>query len=114
MVAIVWSILLTLFRFLLADQMWAAVSTATMANWPAHQVPFVVNQQLRHAVVAGDNVVVLSGNGNARRLVLSTSLDGDKTLAALTLAGPEAFVARGGGLREATHRLHFGRRIPLF
>src|SRR5260221_14672925 len=102
MVAIVWSILLTLFRFLLADQMWAAVSTATMANWPAHQVPFVVNQQLRHAVVAGDNVVVLSGNGNAKRLVNSTSLSGDKTIGAQTRAGLETFRASSAWMGRAT------------
>lgn len=119
LLTILWSFLLALFRFLLAASLWGDVAGRTTGRSPVQQVPFVIKQPLRNAAIVGDSLVVLSGKEDwgDRRLVVSTSREGDRTLAALSLSsayGPEAFVARGGGWWYATTRQPVEGQATLF
>jgi hypothetical protein len=85
-------------RFLFGAFLWCDAASAVMGRYPETRVPFVVTDVVVDAAVAGDNVIVVLGSGEQRRLVrsgrhgeLETLLDVDKRL----VSGGESLVAQG-------------------
>lgn len=97
MLRTVLSLLASLFRIVFGATLWCNASSAVVDRYPETRVPFVVSDVVVNAAVAGDNVIVVSGSGEQRRVTRSgrrgeieTLLDIDKRLAI-----GESLVAQG-------------------
>jgi hypothetical protein len=85
-------------RILFGAAFWYDATSAVVGRYPETRVPFVVTDVVVDAAVAGDNVIVVSGSGEQRRVVRSgrrgeveTLLDIEKRL----VSGGESLVAQG-------------------
>jgi len=91
------ALLASVFRIVFEAAFWCNASSAVIDRYPETRVPFVVSDVVVDAAVVGDNIVVVSGSGEQRRVARSgrrgeieTLLNVDKRLAI-----GESLVAQG-------------------
>jgi len=84
-------------RFLFGVSLWCDASGAVIERYPEARVPFVVTDTVVDAAVAGDNVIVVSGSGEKRRVVRSGRLGEVETLLDVEkrLVAGESLVSQG-------------------
>lgn len=98
MLSVLLALLASVARMSFGEVLWCDATSAVMNRYAEARVPFVVTDVVVDAVVAGDDVIVVSGSGETRRVVragrrgeVETLLDIEKRIA----IGGESLVTRG-------------------